>query len=285
MGLLTTLIVGGVINNAVDKITDAVSNSQSGQSKARKGKKIALNYNFSEFVGDDPHEVRQELSENGFRDITLEPIPLCYLKKSGIVANVNINGNSSYRQGDKIYNNEEIVIEYYSSNIPTNQNNPLIIFPYDISYIKRMNYLNIKNDLINHGFRNVSLIPVYTESWLTSHRIDKVKKVVVGGRSNIERDVAVYANDRVEIYFYTNIRSIPNDINSIECPVCSMLNRNDNMYCVKCGKQLKKQIVIKRKNCLCCGAPFNIDENKRLYICEYCGNTEIVTNLDCVEID
>ena len=108
MGLLTTLIVGGVINNAVDKITDAVSNSQSGQSKARKGKKIALNYNFSEFVGDDPHEVRQELSENGFRDITLEPIPLCYLKKSGIVANVNINGNSSYRQGDKIYNNEEI---------------------------------------------------------------------------------------------------------------------------------------------------------------------------------
>lgn len=342
MGLITNLIIGGAIAKAADTIGQAISeNSTNSKGKESRGKKITLPDDLSSYKGEKVHDVYEILVDEGFRNVVKIPVPIKHMTIEERVAEVTLNGSAAYRADDKVYTNDRIEILYYTIDKIDKNGRMLTLLPRATKGFSSFTVTQAKEFLIKNGFCNISLVPVYTDSVFTKKKIGKVKCVSIDGNDNIEGYTAVYVDDKVKVYYYTNMNERPEDIiidhkdgiscqgqlqsnnmnssqhssgatnnvyippfasaststkssyvtqnnlesNYIKCDKCGAHNKSDCLYCVKCGYQMKKRFSVRNRNCQCCGAPFTIDEKRRLYNCEYCGNTDIITNSDIVEFD
>lgn len=291
MGLITTLLIGGAITAAADKIGTAISENASSvkkEGKVDRGKKITLENNLSYYKNDDPQYVRDIFYEFGFKNITLVPIPLKHMKTDNTVTEVTIDGNGGYKQDDKVYSNDAVEIKYYSLESCTSEYaSKIILAPFSSCSFEDMPYAQAREEISRAGFTNITMSPVYTESRFKRKKIDKVKIVTIDGYSDTYKHTALFKDDPIIIYYYTNFNpeNESKNANAVTCRCCGVKNNKDSVYCIKCGNQLKKKISVRNKKCNCCGAPLMIDDNNRIYICEYCGNKDLIRDEDYVEID
>lgn len=291
MGLITTLLIGGAITAAADRIGTAISENASSvkkEGKVDRGKKITLENNLSYYKNDDPQYVRDLFYEIGFKNISLVPIPLKHMETDNTVTEVTINGNGGYKQDDKVYSNDAVEIKYYSLESCTSEYaSKIILAPFSSWSFEDMPYAQAREKISRAGFTNITMSPVYTESRFKRKKLDKVKIVTIDGYSGAYEDTALFKDDPIIIYYYTNFNpeNESKNANAVTCRCCGVKNNKDSVYCIKCGNQLKKKISVRNKKCNCCGAPLMIDDNNRIYICDYCGNKDLIRDEDYVEID
>ena len=69
------------------------------------------------YRGQDYEIVIVELKGMGFTNIEVSAIPDVWYKKEGTISRISINGNDSFKDGDRIYKDSLVVITYYSKEL------------------------------------------------------------------------------------------------------------------------------------------------------------------------
>ncbi len=140
------------------------------------------------------YDVCESFEKAGFANVKVEGLEDLLSKdktKDEQISEVTVNGKKSFKKGDKVMSDVEVVIKYHSMKT--------VYMPFDADEAEGMDYEDAVTQLKDKGFTNISTKAVED----SSKDQDSVKSVSVNGKTDYESYSSFVADAKIVVTYYT----------------------------------------------------------------------------------
>lgn len=161
-------------------------------------KKVEIGYDCTELLQKNIVEVQTAIHNRAFNNIKIISVKDIYIGsqyKEGEVEQVVVGGNSFFDAADMVPYDTEIVITYHEKKE--------ITIPFSPHSLRKKNYMEIRNQLLELGFTEVEERPIrdLITGWINKN--GSIEKVSIGGEVNFKRN-SIYKYDiNIVIEYHT----------------------------------------------------------------------------------
>jgi len=176
-------------------------------SDEEREEKKPFRMNWSLYKGKDAEEVRQELRDKGFYQLTMERVTEADAwVDNGEVLSICVDGKEN--PGESYYSlNAEIVIRYYepktNEEIAIEHQGEIVLEEGAKSFINR-NYEEVRKELEELGFFKIETVQMAMPTLSFGLKADNVARIMIDGQTVFEKKCWFRPDAEIILYYYTN---------------------------------------------------------------------------------
>ena len=161
-------------------------------------KNLSIDFSTTNLVGEDYIEVMKELEEAGFnncRAVAVKDIYVDSKKYVGEVEQVVINGQSYVSEGTMIPYDAEIIVTYHLKRE--------IEFPFNQKMVKKMDYEQVADMLLDLGYTEVYTFPLkdLKTGWIKKDK--SVQQILIAGVESVKKGIVLEYDKKITIQYHS----------------------------------------------------------------------------------